>query len=67
MDVVGLQDPAQVRLVRRAGAQPLDRRFFVAEGLKEREGKLTGIERLLSESRYRLFNFYGVHACSGGV
>ena len=35
-----LQDAAQVGLVRCARAQPLDRRFLVAEGLKEGERKL---------------------------
>src|ERR1700682_3319573 len=50
MDVVGLEDAAQVRLVRLALSQACDCRLLVAEGLKEGEGKLGRIERLLGES-----------------
>ena len=50
MDVVGLEDAAQVGFVRLALAQALDRRLLVAEGLKEGERELGGIERLLRES-----------------
>ena len=39
VDVVGLENAAEVGLVRRAGAQPLDGRFLVAEGFKEGIGK----------------------------
>src|SRR6266404_4190110 len=40
MNVVGLEDAAQVRLVRLALAQAFDRRLLVAESLKEGEWKL---------------------------
>ena len=50
MDVVGLEDAAQVGLVRRARAQPLERRLLVAEGFKEGERELRGVERLLREA-----------------
>jgi len=61
MDVVGLQDAAEVRLVRRARAKPLDRRFLIAEGSQEGERELRGIERLFSEGRYGFFDLDGVH------
>ena len=40
VDVVGLKDAAEVGLVRRARAQPLDRRLLVAEGFQEGEREL---------------------------
>ena len=40
VDVVGLENAAQVGLVRCARAQPLDRRFLVAEGFQEGEREL---------------------------
>ncbi len=43
-----------------ACAQPLDRRFLVPEGLQEGERKLAGVERLLGERRYGLFDLNGV-------
>jgi hypothetical protein len=61
MDVVGLQDTAKVGLVRRARAQAFYRRVFVAEGFKERERKLRGIERLFSQRRNCLFDLNSVH------
>ena len=60
VDVVGLQDAAEVGLVRRARAQPLDRRLLVAEGFKEGERELRGVERLLREVGDGLFDLDGV-------
>jgi hypothetical protein len=40
MDVVGLQNPAEVGLVRLPFAQLLEGSFLVAERLQKREGKL---------------------------
>lgn len=60
MDVVRLQNPAQVGLVRRARPQPLDRRFLVPECLQEGERKLLSIEEPLSQRRNRFFNLDGV-------
>ena len=61
MDVVGLQDTAEIGLVGRAAAQALEGRFLVAEGLQKRERELPGVERLLGERRYGLLNLNGVH------
>lgn len=61
MDIVGLKDATQVGLVRLALAQALDRRLLVAEGLKEGEGELRAVERLLGERRDGFFDLYGVH------
>ena len=61
VDVVGLQDAAQVGLVGRAGAQPLDRGFLVAEGLQEGERELAAVERQLGKRRYGFLDLDGVH------
>ena len=61
MDVVGLEDTAQVGFVRFALAQALDRRLLVAEGCEEGEGELPGVERLLGERRYGFLDLDGVH------
>ena len=61
MDVVCLKDAAQVGPVRLALSQALEGRLLVAEGLEERERELPGVERLLGEPRYGLFNLNGVH------
>lgn len=61
MNVVGLQDAAQVGLIGCAAAHPLDGRFLVAEGLEERIRKLCGIERKFGERTYRFFNFNRIH------
>ena len=63
MDVVGLEDAADIGLVRGARAQPFERRLLIAEGRKERIRELDGIERLLGKLRDRLFNLYGIHGC----
>jgi len=65
MDVVGLKDAAQVRLVRLALPQALEGRLLVAEGFQEREGELLPIERPLGQRGDRLLNLDGVHGPSG--
>jgi hypothetical protein len=47
MDVVCLQDAAQIRFVRLALAQALERRLLIAEGLQEGEGELRRVKGLL--------------------
>ena len=49
VDVAGLKHAIQIRLVRRAGAQSLDRRRLVPKSLQEGIGKLLSVKRLLSE------------------
>ena len=61
VNVAGLQDTAQVRLVRRARTQSLDGRFLVAEGFQESVRKLGRVKGLLREVRDGLFDFYCVH------
>lgn len=61
MDVVGLQDPAKVGLVRCATAQSLQRRLLVSEGFKEGEGEFSRIERAFSKGRYGFFNLDRIH------
>ena len=61
VDIVRLQDAAEVGLVRLALAQALERRLLVPEGLQEGEGKFLRVERLLGEGGYSLFDFDGVH------
>ena len=60
VDVVGLKNAAKVGLVRRARAQPLDRRLLVAEGFKEGIREVLGVERLLRQLRNGFFDFNGV-------
>ena len=67
VDVVGLQDAAEVGLVRRAGAQPLDGRVLVAEGYEEGIWELGSIKGLLGEFGNSLFDFNGVHAAVQGL
>ena len=67
MNVVGLQDAADIGLVRRARAQALDRRLLVAEGHEEGIGELGRIKRLLGEFGNGLFDFNGVHGGSPGI
>ena len=64
VDVVGLEDAAEVGLVRRPGAKALDRRLLVAKGFKEDVGELCGVEGLLRKVGDGLFNFYCVHVAS---
>jgi hypothetical protein len=61
VDVVGLKDAADVGLVRLALAQALNRRFLVPECFQEQIGELLGVERLLGERGYGLFNLDRVH------
>ena len=49
VDVIGLQDAADVGLVRCAGAQALDCRLLVSEGHEEGIGELCRIKGLLGE------------------
>jgi len=60
VDVVGLQDAADIGLVRCAGAQPLDRRVLVAEGHEEGIGEFGRIKGLLGKFGHGLFDFNGV-------
>ena len=46
VDIVDLENAAEVGLVRRAAAQPFDRGRLVAERFEEREGEFLGVERL---------------------
>jgi hypothetical protein len=61
VDVVGLEDTAQVGLVRNARAQALQCGFLVPEGLEELERKLLPVEELLGEFGYGLFDLDSVH------
>lgn len=67
VDVVGLQDAADVGLVRCAGAQALDCRLLVSEGHEEGIGELCRIKGLLGEFGNGLFNLNGVHAVVQGL
>jgi hypothetical protein len=49
MNVIGLENAAEVGFIRGPGAEALDRRLFVPECFKERERKALGIERLVRE------------------
>ena len=60
MDVVGLKNAAEVGLVRRTRAQPLDRRLLVAEGFEEGVREVLGVKRLLRQLRNGLFYLNGV-------
>lgn len=57
MNVVGLENTAEVGLVRCTSAQPLDRRLFVAEGFKESIRKVFSLERLIRQFGDRFFYF----------
>lgn len=61
MDVVSLEHPpSDIALVGRALAKLFDGRGFVAERFEELVGELLGVERLLEEIGYGLFDFNGV-------
>ena len=62
VDVVGLQNAAQVGFVRGAGPEPLDRRLLVPERPQERVRELAGVERLLGQRGYGFFDLDGVHS-----
>ena len=57
----GLENAAQVGLIRCPSAQALDRSHLVAEGFKEGIGELCGVKGLLRKVCDGLFDFYGVH------
>ena len=61
VDVAGLENTAEVGLVRRPRAQALDGRRLVAKGFKEGVGELCGVKGLLRKVCDGLFDFYGVH------
>ena len=60
VDVVGLENAAEVGLVRRPRAKALDRRLLVAEGFKEGIREARGVERLLRKVGNGLFDLNGV-------
>jgi hypothetical protein len=60
VDVAGLENAAQVGLVRRPGAQALDGRGLVAEGFQEDVGERCGVKGLLRKVGNSLLNLYGV-------
>ena len=60
MNVVGLENAAEVGFVRGSGAEPPNRRLFVPECFKEGKWKTLRIERLVSELRDGFFYFNGI-------
>lgn len=60
MDIVGLENTAQIGLVRCPDTQALDGRGLVPEGFKEGIRKTRGVKRLLREVGNGLFYFYRV-------
>ncbi|MCA0045328.1 hypothetical protein LA304_17630 [Celeribacter sp. ASW11-22] len=62
MDIVGLEDAAEIGFVRRTRSQALERGFLIPEGEKEVIGKLIRIEGLLCKGGNCLFDFNSVHA-----
>jgi hypothetical protein len=60
VDVAGLENAAEVGLVRRPRAQALDGRLLVAKGFKEGIGELCGVKGLLRKVGDGLFDLYGV-------
>jgi hypothetical protein len=61
LDVVGLEYPIQVRLIRLALPQPLERRLLIPESLEEREGKLHSVEGSFGQRGDGLLDLDGVH------
>ncbi len=55
VDVVGLENAAEVGLVRDTRAQPLERRLLVPEGFKEDIRKVRAVELLLRKVANGLF------------
>jgi hypothetical protein len=55
VNIVGLKNAANVGPVRGSGAQPLDRRFLVAESFEKGKRKILGVKRLLRQFRNGLF------------
>jgi hypothetical protein len=67
MDVVGLQDPAEIRLVRRTRAKALERRFLVSKSFKEGKWEFCRIECPLRKRRNGFFNLNGVHTAQSSA
>ena len=61
VDVVPLENAADIGSIRRAGAEAPDGRWLVAERLQEAIGKPVRIERFPRKGRDGLFNLNGVH------
>ena len=60
MDIVGLENAAKVRFVRRPRTETLDGGFLVPEGFKEGIGEVGAVERLIRKVGYCLFYFNSV-------
>jgi hypothetical protein len=67
VDVIALEEAADIGLVGRACTQPLDRGFFIPEGEQEGEGELGRVERLARQLRYGLLDLDSVHGVTGWV
>jgi hypothetical protein len=63
VNVVSLEKPAEVRLIRGTCAQPFDRRRLVPEGFQKGIRKFRGVERLLRKVSNGLLYLNSVH-CS---
>lgn len=61
VDVVGLQEAADVGLVHRATAELLDRGGYVAERFQERVRELLCIKRLFGQGGNSLFDLGSIH------
>jgi hypothetical protein len=62
MDVVGLQDAAQIGLVGLALTQSLERGLLVSERLQERVRELFGLKRALRQRRDGFFDLYCIQS-----
>jgi hypothetical protein len=60
MDIAGLEDAAEVRLVRCACSQALDGGFLIAEGFKEGVSEIGTVKGLFYKLGNRLLNLYSV-------
>lgn len=61
MDVAALKDAADIGLVGRAGAQPLDGGLRVAERAQERKGKLPPVKGFKRKLRNGFFDLNRIH------
>jgi hypothetical protein len=61
VDITPLQHATNIRLIRSAAFQPLERGGLISKSFEKGVGKLCRIERLLGEAGYGFFDFYGVH------
>ena len=66
MNVVALQDSANIRLVGVALSKTIDGRLLRAERGDELKREFGRVERLQNEVRYGFFDFYSVHTGSIG-